>query len=116
MMLASMEKKRLWFSPLDMRFHLRDLIGSGIAHWSRNLADTIAKRCFSQGYWFAILNISSALKGLSQGRKEVLSFLNRRRYKEMMLASMEKKCLRFSPLDMRFDLRDLIGSGHLKTI
>ncbi|XP_050251708.1 uncharacterized protein LOC126698486 isoform X7 [Quercus robur] len=50
------------------------------------------------------------------GRKEVLSFLNRRRYKEMMLASMEKKRLRFSPLDMRFHLRDLIGSGHLKTV
>ncbi|KAK4573120.1 hypothetical protein RGQ29_031191 [Quercus rubra] len=67
-------------------------------------------------YWFAIPNIGSVLKGLSQGRKEVLSFLNRRRYKEMMLASMEKKCLRFSPLDMRFHLRDLIGSGHLKTV
>jgi len=34
----------------------------------------------------------------------------------MMLASMEKKRLRFSPLDMRFHLRDLIGSGHLKTV
>ncbi|XP_030934734.1 uncharacterized protein LOC115960137 isoform X6 [Quercus lobata] len=67
-------------------------------------------------YWFAIPNIGSVLKGLSQGRKEVLSFLNRRRYKEMMLASMEKKRLRFSPLDMRFHLRDLIGSGHLKTV
>ncbi|XP_075648000.1 uncharacterized protein LOC142618851 isoform X2 [Castanea sativa] len=67
-------------------------------------------------YWFAIPNIGSVLKGLSQGRKEVLSSLNRRRYKEMMLASMEKKRLRFSPLDMRFHLRDLIGSGHLKTV
>lgn len=33
----------------------------------------------------------------------------------MMLAPLEKKLLRFSPLDMRFHLRDLIGSGHLKT-
>ncbi|XWS36449.1 hypothetical protein CRYUN_Cryun20dG0086600 [Craigia yunnanensis] len=49
------------------------------------------------------------------GRKELLSLLNRRRYKEMMLAPLEKKRLRFSPLDMRFHLRDLIGSGHLKT-
>ncbi|KAI8523055.1 hypothetical protein RHMOL_Rhmol13G0044800 [Rhododendron molle] len=67
-------------------------------------------------YWFAIPNIGSLLKGLSQGRKELLSFLNRRKYKEMMLASLEKKNLRLSPLDMRFHLRDLIGSGHLKTI
>lgn len=33
----------------------------------------------------------------------------------MMLAPLEKKLLRYSPLDMRFHLRDLIGSGHLKT-
>ncbi|KAK9704816.1 hypothetical protein RND81_07G013100 [Saponaria officinalis] len=67
-------------------------------------------------YWFAIPNIGSILKGLSQGRKELLSFLNRRKYKEMMLAPLEKKRLRFSPLDMRFHLRDLIGSGHLRTV
>ena len=50
-----------------------------------------------------------------QGRKELLSLLNRRKYKEMMLALLEKKRLQFSPLDMRFHLRDLIGSGHLRT-
>lgn len=44
-----------------------------------------------------------------------MSLLNRRKYKEMMLASLEKKRLRMSPLDMRFHLRDLIGSGHLET-
>ncbi|KAJ6843074.1 putative serine/threonine-protein kinase 19 [Iris pallida] len=67
-------------------------------------------------YWFAIPNIGTILKGVSQGRKELLSFLNRRKYKEMLLAPLEKKRLRLSPLDMRFHLRDLIGSGHLKTI
>ncbi|KAL4596501.1 hypothetical protein ACB092_12G167400 [Castanea dentata] len=82
---------------------------SVLASYTRQLIDP-------NMYWFAIPNIGSVLKGLSQGRKEVLSFLNRRRYKEMMLASMEKKRLRFSPLDTRFHLRDLIGSGHLKTV
>nr|CAD1820904.1 unnamed protein product [Ananas comosus var. bracteatus] len=67
-------------------------------------------------YWFAIPNIGSILKGLSQGRKELLSLLNRRKYKEMPLAPLEKKRLRLSPLDMRFHLRDLIGSGHLKSL
>ncbi|KAH7691528.1 Non-specific serine/threonine protein kinase protein [Dioscorea alata] len=67
-------------------------------------------------YWFSIPNIGSILKGLSQGRKELLSFLNRRKYKEMLLAPLEKKRLRLSPLDMRFHLRDLIGSGHLRTV
>ncbi|KAF8038289.1 hypothetical protein BT93_B0977 [Corymbia citriodora subsp. variegata] len=67
-------------------------------------------------YWFAIPNVGSILKGLSQGRKELLSLLSHRRYKEMMLAPLEKKRLRLSPLDIRFHLRDLIGSGHLKTV
>ncbi|XP_073292293.1 uncharacterized protein [Primulina huaijiensis] len=67
-------------------------------------------------YWFSIPNIGSVLKGLSQGRKELLSLLNRKRYKEMLLGTLEKKRLQLSPLDIRFHLRDLIGSGHLKTV
>lgn len=90
-----------------MEGHISLLINAGLL--TRQLIDP-------NMYWFVIPNVGSVLKGLSQGRKEVLSFLNRRRYKEMMLASMEKKRLRLSPLDMRFHLRDLIGSGHLKTV
>ncbi|XP_071689441.1 uncharacterized protein [Rutidosis leptorrhynchoides] len=67
-------------------------------------------------YWFAIPYIGSVLKGLTQGRKELLSLLNRKKYKEMMLALLEKSRLRLSPLDIRFHLRDLLGSGHLKTV
>lgn len=51
-----------------------------------------------------------------QGRKELMSFMKRRKYKEMMLALLEKKRLRFSQLDIRFHLRDLIGAGLLKTV
>ncbi|OMP11127.1 Serine-threonine protein kinase 19 [Corchorus olitorius] len=86
--------------------HISLLINAGLI--TRQLIDPSM-------YWFAIPNIGSILKGLSQGRKELLSLLNRKRYKEMMLASLEKMRLRFSPLDMRFHLRDLIGSGLLKT-
>ncbi|KAL6876418.1 hypothetical protein ACP4OV_012990 [Aristida adscensionis] len=67
-------------------------------------------------YWFAIPSIGPLLKGLSQGRKEILSLLSRRKYKEMLLSSLEKAKLRLSPLDTRFLLRDLIGSGHIKTV
>nr|KJB42290.1 hypothetical protein B456_007G147500 [Gossypium raimondii]KJB42292.1 hypothetical protein B456_007G147500 [Gossypium raimondii]KJB42294.1 hypothetical protein B456_007G147500 [Gossypium raimondii]KJB42295.1 hypothetical protein B456_007G147500 [Gossypium raimondii] len=86
--------------------HISLLINAGLL--TRQLIDP-------NMYWFAIPNIGSVLKGLYQGRKELLSLLNRRRYKEMMLAPLEKMRLRLSPLDMRFHLRDLIGSGHLKT-
>lgn len=86
--------------------HISLLINAGLL--TRQLIDP-------NMYWFAIPNIGSVLKGLSQGRKELLSFLNRTKYKEMMLAPLEKKRLKLSPLDMRFHLRDLIGSGRLKT-
>ncbi|CAK9140609.1 unnamed protein product [Ilex paraguariensis] len=86
--------------------HISLLINSGLL--TRQLID-------SNMYWFALPNIGLILKGLSQGRKELLSFLSRRKYKEMMLATLEKKRLRLSSLDMRFHLRDLIGSGHLRT-
>ncbi|PHU11634.1 hypothetical protein BC332_18564 [Capsicum chinense] len=52
----------------------------------------------------------------SYGRKELMSFLKRRKYKEMVLSSLKKKRLRLSPLELRFHLRDSLGSGHLKTI
>ncbi|CAK7346379.1 unnamed protein product [Dovyalis caffra] len=87
--------------------HISLLINAGLL--TRQLIDP-------NMYWFAIPNIGSVLKGLSQGRKELISLLNRRRYKEMMLAPLEKMRLRQSLLDMRFHLRDLIGSGHLKTV
>ncbi|KAL2457676.1 Serine-threonine protein kinase 19 [Forsythia ovata] len=92
----------LWGKVKDE--HISLLINAGI----------IIRQLIDQNmYWFAIPNIGSVLKGLSHGRNEVMSFLNHRKYKEMMLAPLEKKCLRFSPLDMRFHLRDLIGSGSL---
>nr|DAD19927.1 TPA_asm: hypothetical protein HUJ06_021390 [Nelumbo nucifera] len=87
--------------------HISLLINAGLL--TRQLIDP-------NMYWFAIPNIGFILKGLSQGRKELMSFLNRKKYKEMLLATLEKRRLRMSPLDMRFHLRDLIGSGQLKTL
>ncbi|KAJ8552983.1 hypothetical protein K7X08_020376 [Anisodus acutangulus] len=87
--------------------HISLLINAGLL--TRQLIDP-------NMYWFAIPNIGSVLKGLTQGRKELMSFLNRRKYKEMAMTALEKKRLRLSPLDMRFHLRDLLGSGHLKTV
>lgn len=87
--------------------HISQLINAGLL--IRQLID-------QNKYWFSIPNIGSVLKGLSQGRNELLSVLRRRKYKEMMMSCLEKKRLRFSPLDMRFHIRDLIGSGQLKTV
>ncbi|KAG9445684.1 hypothetical protein H6P81_011812 [Aristolochia fimbriata] len=54
--------------------HISFLINTGLL--TRQLID-------SNMYWFAIPNIGFVLKGLAQGRKELLSFLNRRKYKEI---------------------------------
>ncbi|KAG5377653.1 hypothetical protein IGI04_025495 [Brassica rapa subsp. trilocularis] len=86
--------------------HITLLINAGLL--TRQLIDP-------DMYWFAIPSIGKLWKALLQGRKELLSLLKRKRHKEMFLAELEKKRLRYSPLDMRFHIRDLIGSGHLKT-
>ncbi|ESQ50426.1 hypothetical protein EUTSA_v10002060mg [Eutrema salsugineum] len=86
--------------------HITLLINAGLL--TRQLIDP-------DMYWFAVPSIGKLWKGLLQGRNELLSLLKRRRHKEMFLADLEKRRLRFSPLDMRFHIRDLIGSGHLKT-
>ncbi|RID52547.1 hypothetical protein BRARA_G00006 [Brassica rapa] len=86
--------------------HITLLINAGLL--TRQLIDP-------DMYWFAIPGIGKLWKALLQGRKELLSLLKRKRHKEMFLAELEKKRLRYSPLDMRFHIRDLIGSGHLKT-
>ncbi|KAL1219359.1 hypothetical protein V5N11_007888 [Cardamine amara subsp. amara] len=87
--------------------HITLLINAGLL--TRQLVDP-------DMYWFTIPSIGKLWKGLLQGRNELLSMLKRKRHKEMFLAELEKKRLRYSPLDMRFHIRDLIGSGHLKTV
>ncbi|XP_010467810.1 PREDICTED: serine/threonine-protein kinase 19 homolog isoform X2 [Camelina sativa] len=87
--------------------HITLLINAGLL--TRQLIDP-------DMYWFAIPSIGKLWKGLLQGRNELLSLIKRKRHKEMFLAELEKKRLRFSPLDVRFHIRDLIGSGHLKTV
>eukprot|EP00249_Psilotum_nudum_P012620 c23887_g1_i6 orf=313-885(+) len=87
--------------------HVSLLINGGLL--VRKLADPTS-------YWFSIPNVGSLLKYLTQGRKELLSFLNRQRYKEMLMSSLEKRRLRMSQLDIRFHIRDLIGLGHLCTV
>ncbi|CAA7013987.1 unnamed protein product [Microthlaspi erraticum] len=86
--------------------HITLLINAGLL--TRQLIDP-------DMYWFTVPSVGKLWKGLLQGRKELLSLLKHKRHKEMFLAQLEKKRLRFSPLDMRFHIRDLIGSGHLKT-
>jgi serine/threonine-protein kinase 19 len=87
--------------------HVSLLMNAGLL--VRQLVDETA-------YWFSIPNVGFLLKSISSGRKELLSFLSRRRYKEMLQAPLERHALRYSQLGLRFHLRDLLGLGQLHVV
>ncbi|PHT45183.1 putative inactive nicotinamidase [Capsicum baccatum] len=58
---------------------------------------------------------TAATPDIHIGRKELTSFLNRKKYNEMTMSALEKKHVRLAPLEIRFYLRDLLGSAYLKT-
>ncbi|KAJ7525739.1 hypothetical protein O6H91_17G063900 [Diphasiastrum complanatum] len=87
--------------------HISLLINAGLL--VRQLADETT-------YWFSIPNVGPILKSLTQGRKELLYFLSRRRYKEIFLSQFEKRGLRTSSLGVQFHIRDLLGSGKIHVV
>lgn len=87
--------------------HISLLMNAGIL--TRQLVDATA-------YWFAIPNVGFLLKNVTNGRKEILSFLARRKYREILQVPLERRKLQYSVLGMRFHIRDLLGSGHIHVI
>lgn len=83
------------------------LMNAGLV--TRQLVDSTA-------YWLAIPSIGFLLKSLSSGRKEILSFLSRRKYREMLQVSLERRRLQYSVLGMRFHIRDLLGLGRIHVV
>lgn len=84
--------------------HVSALIHAGFL--VRQLADQTA-------YWFSIPNVGRIVKAIVQGRKELMRLVSRQKFGEMLRSQLAAKRLRFSPLGMKFHLRDLLGSGHL---
>ena len=87
--------------------HLSLLMNAGLL--TRQLVDESA-------YWFSIPNAGFLLKSISSGRKEILSFMSRRKYREMLQVPLERRPLQYSMLGMRFHLRDLLGLGQIVVI
>lgn len=83
------------------------LMNAGLV--TRQLVDSTA-------YWLAIPSIGFLLKSLSSGRKEILSFLSRRKYREMLQVPLERRRLQYSVLGMRFHIRDLLGLGRIHVV
>jgi len=83
------------------------LMNAGLV--TRQLVDSTA-------YWLAIPSIGFLLKSLSSGRKEIVSFLSRRKYREMLQVPLERRRLQYSVLGMRFHIRDLLGLGRIHVV
>ncbi|XP_022954176.1 serine/threonine-protein kinase 19 homolog isoform X2 [Cucurbita moschata] len=108
------------------RFEERMQLGTGIFQWFKtHVLDCKLEPSIGHQELCTLLSLGGKVKdedisllinaGLL-GRKELISLLKRTKYKEMMMTSLQKKRLRFSSLDMRFHIRDLIGSGYLRTV
>ncbi|GAQ90379.1 hypothetical protein KFL_006330060 [Klebsormidium nitens] len=93
--------------PPVREYHVSLLLQAGLL--VRQLADSTA-------FWFAIPNVGLLVKSVVQGRKELIGYLSRRKYREMLHTELSRKNLRYSILGMRFHLRDLLGSGKAFTV
>jgi serine/threonine-protein kinase 19 len=70
----------------------------------------------ANSFWFGIPNVGVFLDFLVKGREELVSWLKRKKYKEMMLHTMESSVMKKSPLGNLFHVRDLLGSGGAECI
>jgi serine/threonine-protein kinase 19 len=67
-------------------------------------------------FWFSVPNVGLFLDYLVKGREELVERLKRKKYKEMMLHTMESTLMKKSPLGNMFHVRDLLGSGCAECI
>jgi len=66
-------------------------------------------------YWISIPNVGRFVKSVVQGRKELLSFIKKQKWQEILEKDLLKRKLRYSKLDNTFHLKDLIGKGFVTT-
>lgn len=65
-------------------------------------------------FYFSVPGIGRLLSALRLGRKEVLSLLRKRTYKELPLRDLlALPALKSSPCRVEFHLREMLGSEHL---
>ncbi|KAK3267733.1 hypothetical protein CYMTET_23732, partial [Cymbomonas tetramitiformis] len=96
-------------SSLDVR--ISALMNAGLL--TRMVAQVSNQR--GTCYWFSIPGIGVLAKNLVHGRTELEGLLSRRRYCEILQKELEKRKLHNSSLGMCFHIRDLLGSGKMKS-
>eukprot|EP00814_Leptocylindrus_danicus_P020255 CAMPEP_0116016898 /NCGR_PEP_ID=MMETSP0321-20121206/7740_1 /TAXON_ID=163516 /ORGANISM="Leptocylindrus danicus var. danicus, Strain B650" /LENGTH=318 /DNA_ID=CAMNT_0003487015 /DNA_START=845 /DNA_END=1801 /DNA_ORIENTATION=+ len=71
-------------------------------------------RIASKSYWFSIPNIDSLIASLIAGRKEIMTRVQRKMYKEISRGVLERSNLRSSVLPVPFHVKDLLCKGQLR--
>ena len=69
-----------------------------------------------ESYVFSIPNAGKIVRNIKDGRKEVLSHVQRIKYQEILRDRLERKSLRTTCLYTRTVIRDLIGSSALTSL
>jgi len=67
-------------------------------------------------FWFCIPHGGSLIKCIVKGRSEILSRLKKLKFREILLADLCKKKLRYSTLSVDFHIKDLIGLGQVESM
>jgi serine/threonine-protein kinase 19 len=86
------------------------LVACGLLTPKRSQADV--NQAYSQAaYWFSIPQMGIFIKSVVNGRKELVNFIKRSKYKEILQSKLEQKKLRSSKLGMNFHIRDIVAIG-----
>lgn len=67
-------------------------------------------------FYFAIPNLSQFMFYIDNGRKEILSILKRKQFKEIMVHSLLQRPLKNTIFNPMFHIRDMIGDGDVSVI
>ncbi|KAG2394269.1 hypothetical protein C9374_004033 [Naegleria lovaniensis] len=70
----------------------------------------------TNSFYFAIPNLSQFMFYIDNGRKEILSILRRKQFKEIMVHSLLQRPLKNTIFNPMFHIRDMIGDGDVYVI
>eukprot|EP00891_Asterochloris_glomerata_P006049 jgi/Astpho2/6049/e_gw1.00084.122.1_t len=105
--IARVELRRLLGNSRVTDAHISLLVNSGLLARHPVHPDSLT---------FAMAGIGPAIKSLVKGRKDLTGMLSRRRHPEMFVKELQTKKLSQTVLDVRFHIRDMVGSGMLQQL
>lgn len=94
----------------DLEKAVTHLVSLGLLTPKRSQHDV--KQAYARpSYWFSVPQMGVFVKSLVSGRKELLGFIKRARYKEILRSNLNLKQLRSTKLGIDFHVRDAVATG-----